>query len=91
MNPYTLLGSGIGTPEAVSLSERLAAWHDAMIAHERQLQTTRAAARCDEECPHAAARQLWNEAVETFGLRANDLAFLQARGAAGRRHRKARG
>lgn len=37
MNPYTLIGSGLGTAEAVSLSQRLAAWHDAMVAHKRRL------------------------------------------------------
>ena len=29
--------------------------------------------------PHAEARVLWNEAVETFGVRAQDLTFLRAR------------
>ena len=37
MNPYTLLGSALGTTAAVSLAQRLAAWHDAMVTHERRL------------------------------------------------------
>src|SRR5687768_3136776 len=35
VNPYAVIGSSVGTTEAASLSERLAAWHDAMVAHER--------------------------------------------------------
>jgi hypothetical protein len=51
MNPYVMLGSRIGTAEAASLSARLAAWHDAMVTHERRLRTGRTADKCDEECP----------------------------------------
>ena len=32
MNPYLILGSGLGTNEATSLSARLSTWHDAMVA-----------------------------------------------------------
>ena len=89
MNPYGLLISGIGTTEAISLSARLKAWHDAMVAHERRLRSGRASDRCDDECPHVEARALWAEAVETFGSRANDLAFLRSRAVAdARRHRR---
>ena len=79
MNPYVLLGSRIGTSEATSLSARLAAWHDAMVAHERRLRTGRTADMCDEECPHVEARALWADASATFGLRANELTFLRSR------------
>lgn len=80
MNPYTMLGSGIGTHEAASLSARLLAWHDAMVTHERQLRTGRTAGDgCDDDCPHAEARALWADAVETFGTRANELTFLRSR------------
>ena len=34
MNPYLMLGTRIGTTEAMSLSLRLAEWHDRMVAHE---------------------------------------------------------
>ena len=79
MNPYLMLGSGIGTSEALSLSARLAAWHDAMVAHERRLRSGRTAATCDDECPHVEARTLWAEALATFGPRAGELTFLRSR------------
>lgn len=79
MNPYVVLGSGIGTSEAASLSARLAAWHDAMVAHERRLRTGRTADTCDDECPHVEARTLWAEALTTFGTRATGLTFLRSR------------
>ena len=79
MNPYVRLGSGIGTSEAASLPARLAAWHDAMVAHERSLRTGRTADTCDEECPHVEARTLWAEALATFGPRASKLTFLRSR------------
>jgi hypothetical protein len=79
MNPYVMLGSGIGTSEATSLSARLASWHDAMVAHERRLRTGRTADTCDDECPHVEARTLWAEALATFGTRASELTFLRSR------------
>ena len=86
MNPYTLLGSGLGTTAAVSLAKRLAAWHDAMVTHERRLRAGRVGDRCDEDCAHGAARTLWEEALTTFGERAHELSFLRSRAfrAAGR-------
>ena len=79
MNPYLMLGSGIGTSEAASLSARLAAWHDAMVAHERRLRSGRTPDTCDDECPHVEARTLWAEALATFGPRAGELTFLRSR------------
>lgn len=79
MNPYVVLGSGIGTSEAASLSSRLATWHDAMVAHERALRAGRNGVTCDDECPHVEARTLWAEAVVTYGARAQELAFLRSR------------
>jgi hypothetical protein len=79
MNPYVLLGSRVGTSEAASLSERLAAWHDSMVAHERRLRIARTDDLCNEECPHGEARILWAEAVAMFGDRASELRFLQSR------------
>ena len=79
MNPYVMLGSGIGTSEATSLTARLAAWHDAMVAHERRIRTGRTADTCDDECPHVEARTLWAEALATFGARAGELIFLRSR------------
>jgi hypothetical protein len=86
MNPYAILGSGVGTPEAASLRARLSAWHDAMVAHERRLRTGRTSDRCDEECPHVEARTLWAEVLAAFGTRANELAFLRSRAIAAPDH-----
>jgi hypothetical protein len=78
MNPYVLLASRIGTPEAASLAERLSAWHDSMVAHQRRLRRERADAVCDDECPHVEARNLWAEAIATLGDRAAELQFLRS-------------
>jgi hypothetical protein len=77
MNLYTILASRIGTNEATDLAQRLAAWHDAMVSHERRLRTIREADACDDECPHAEAQALWRAAVDAFGARANELRFLR--------------
>ena len=90
MNPYVMLGSGIGTSEAASLSARLAAWHDAMVAHERRLRSGRTADTCDDECPHVEARTLWAEALATFGARAGELTFLRSRAIDASRHSERR-
>ena len=79
MNVYTIVSSSTGTNEALALSARLSAWHDAMVAHERRLRAGRTGDRCDEECPHAEARDLWSEAVAAFGARAEELTFLRSR------------
>lgn len=79
MNPYVVLGTGVGTSEAASLSTRMAAWHDAMVAHERALRARRNGVACDDECPHAEARTLWAEAVAIHGDRARELGFLRSR------------
>jgi hypothetical protein len=81
MNPYTMLGSGIGTTEATALRSRLTAWHDAMVAHERRLRAGNTSDQCDDECPHAEARVLWSEVLGVFGPRAHDLTFLRSRAA----------
>jgi hypothetical protein len=74
VNLYRQIGYAHGTPEALHLAERLAAWHDAMVAHERL-----AGSRCDDECPHADAGALWREAQEVFGDAAHELRFLATR------------
>ena len=79
MNPYILIGSGLGTAEAAALSQRLATWHDAMVMHERRLRVDRASNGCDDDCAHGEARALWVEAVATFGDRAHELSFLRSR------------
>jgi hypothetical protein len=77
MNIYQSIGNNVGTPEAAELSDRLAAWHDAMVGHVRFAADTSA---CDDECPHGEARRLWEEAVQTFGDRAQELRFLRSCG-----------
>jgi hypothetical protein len=84
MNPYAVIGSALGTPEAFSLGVRLSTWHDAMVAHERLARTNPASGACDDECPHAEAPALWAEAIATFGSRAHELKFLSSRADAGR-------
>lgn len=79
MNPYTMLASASGTSTSSVLASRLAAWHDAMVAHERRLQTGRTGDVCDDECPHVEARSLWAEALAAFGARAHELSFLRSR------------
>ena len=78
MNPYALLGRAVGTSEAIALSERLAAWHDGMVSHQRRLRAGRGVDVCHEDCPHAEARVLWAETVTMFGERASELAFLRS-------------
>jgi hypothetical protein len=80
MNPYAILNSSIGTPAASSLCQRLTAWHDAMVTHERRLRTTPTSAPCEDDCPHAEARTLWREALSVFGARASQLSFLRSHG-----------
>lgn len=82
MNLYTMVGSGIGSLEATALGTRLAAWHDAMVAHERKMRAGRTGEVCDEDCPHAEARSLWVDAMEIFGDRAQELRFLRSRATA---------
>ncbi len=84
MSPYANLASAIGTTESASLGVRLAAWHDAMVGHERRLRAGRTDG-CDDECPHVEARTLWKEAVATFGARADALTFLRSRAVAATR------
>ncbi len=81
MNPYAIVGSDIGTHEAVSLRARLMAWHDAMVAHERHLRASQAADICEDDCPHVEAGALWAEASALLGPEANQLVFLRSRAA----------
>lgn len=73
MNIYQMIGNAVGTVDAAELAERLAHWHDRMVAHERR------GAPCNDECPHTEAGPLWDETVRTFGARAGELRFLRSR------------
>ena len=79
MNPYAIVGSGVGTTEAASLRARLMAWHDAMVAHERRLRSHQTTDACDDQCPHVEARGLWAEVSARLGPRASELTFLRSR------------
>lgn len=79
MKVYALIGSRAGSPEATALSARLAAWHDAMVSHERHVRTGRVPPDCDEDCPHNDARVLWMEVLAAFPEHAADLPFLRSR------------
>lgn len=81
MNVYKSIGHAVGTPEALALSARLSAWHDAMVAHQRRADTARVT-RCDDNCPHAEAKSLWLEALDLFGSHAEQMTFLQRHGSA---------
>jgi hypothetical protein len=78
MNPYVTVGSDLGTSGVAALRARLMAWHDAMVTHERRLQSGRTDV-CHDECPHVEARSLWAEALALLGGRANELTFLRSR------------
>jgi hypothetical protein len=77
MNLYAALESIKPPSDVAPLRTRLAAWHDEMVEHQRRLRVGRGLESCDEECPHAEARVLWEEALAMFGRRAHELAFLR--------------
>lgn len=81
MNIYRMIGNNFGTAGAIELAERLSAWHDSMVAHER----FGGGRPCGDDCPHGDAGLLWAEAVETYGERADELVFLRSRGHKARR------
>ncbi len=79
MNLYGLAGTPDGVRESMELSERLKVWHDAMVMHERVRRARGGSSEiCDDECPHAEARMLWDDAVAVLGDRAHELSFLRA-------------
>lgn len=78
MNVYRMIGNNVGTAEALDLAERLSSWHDSMVAHERG--SARSGQGCDDECPHADASTLWEEALHTLGEKADELRFLRTHG-----------
>jgi hypothetical protein len=80
MTLYRSVATAVGTPEALDLAPRLAAWHDAMVMHRRRAGDA-AGPACDADCPHEQARALWLEALEAYGERAHALTFLRSFGA----------
>lgn len=79
MSLYQSVATVIGTHEALDLAHRLAAWHDAMVIHRRRAGET-AGPWCDVDCPHEQAESLWLEAVDAYGERAHEFAFLRSVG-----------
>ena len=78
MTLYVSIGNTIGTTEAVSLAQRLAAWHDAMVMHQRRVRGS--SKSCDINCPHGDAQSLWLEALDVYGEHAHRLVFLRTNG-----------
>jgi hypothetical protein len=83
MSLYRSIANAVGTREARDLADRLGAWHDAMVMHRRRAGDV-AGPSCDADCPHEEAEFLWRQALETYGDRAHEFAFL--RGMAAERH-----
>ena len=79
MSLYRSLATSVGTREALDLAQRLAMWHDAMVMHRRRT-GDEAGPSCDVDCPHEQAESLWLEALDVYGERARELAFLRTFG-----------
>jgi hypothetical protein len=84
MSLYRSMATAVGTRHALELAHRLAAWHDAMVIHRRRAGDA-AGPSCDVDCPHEQAESLWLEAVDVYGERAHEFAFLRRFGG---RHRR---
>jgi len=78
MSLYRSLAKAAGTREALELAPRLAAWHDAMVLHQRQAGSGRWL--CGGDCPHTEPEALWSEALGAYGERAHELRFLRTHG-----------
>jgi hypothetical protein len=81
MSLYRSLANAVGTREALALAPRLAAWHDAMVVHQRRAGSVRGPL-CNGDCPHTDAEALWSKALEAYGERAHELRFLRGHGMA---------
>ena len=81
MSLYRSIATAVGTREALDLAHRLAGWHDAMVMHRRRA-GEEAGPSCDVDCPHEQAESLWLEALEVYGERAQEFAFLRSFGGA---------
>jgi hypothetical protein len=79
MTLYRSMATAVGTREALDLAHRLTAWHDAMVIHRRRAGDA-GSLSCEVDCPHEQAEWLWLEAVDVYGERAHELAFLRSFG-----------
>jgi hypothetical protein len=80
LDAYHQIANKVGSPEAHDLASELAAWHDAMVKHRRQLVNTGGDPDRHppvEDCPHALAPALWRRATQVFGPDAESLVFLR--------------
>jgi hypothetical protein len=89
MGLYRSIATAVGTHEALDLAPRLAAWHDAMVMHRRRA-GDEAGPSCDVDCPHEQAESLWLEALEAYGERAREFAFLRTFGGVSRHQQNVR-
>jgi hypothetical protein len=87
MSLYRSIATAVGTREALDLAHRLAVWHDAMVMHRRRTGDS-AGPSCDVDCPHEQAESLWLEAVDLYGKRALEFAFLRSFGSVPSREEK---
>jgi len=85
---YRTIATAVGTREALDLAHRLAVWHDAMVMHRRRAGEA-AGLACEVDCPHDQAESLWLEAVDVYGDRAHDFAFLRSHGRVSNRPERA--
>jgi hypothetical protein len=79
MSLYRSVATAVGTREALDMAQRLAVWHDAMVMHRRRA-GDEAGPSCDVDCPHEQAESLWLEALEVYGEKAREFAFLSSFG-----------
>ena len=86
MTLYRSVATAMGTRKALDLAQRLAAWHDAMVMHRRRA-GDEAGPSCDVDCPHEQAEPLWLEALDVYGDRAREFAFLRTFGGVSSCHR----
>jgi hypothetical protein len=80
IDAYHQIANKVGSQEAHDLASELAAWHDAMVKHRRQLVSTGGDPDRHppvEDCPHALAPALWKRATQVFGSDAEMLVFLR--------------
>ena len=77
MNPYLPLARQFGGEDVRLFLHELTAWHDEMVQHRRVVAQIGPEAACSDTCPHQTGRQLWREARELLGAKADSLTFLR--------------
>jgi len=78
MSLYTrLVSEAYASVEVLDLARALTRWHDEMVLHQRHVRRAGAREACSADCPHAAAAELWKEAVRILGPTADRLEFLR--------------